>query len=117
MADIYLGRYQGKRVALKKVRLMKNREALRQVCISVISPPLDCAFIKSQAQRQEAIIWRQLKHDNIMPLIGICDNLISGCDLLVSPWMENGDLPTFIKSTEAKGGAIDGKDFVGAICN
>lgn len=31
MADIFLGKYQGKKVALKKVRLMYNREALRQV--------------------------------------------------------------------------------------
>lgn len=47
-----------------------------------------------------------------MPLIGICDNLIPGCDLLVSPWMENGDLATFIKSVEAAGGMIDGQEFV-----
>jgi hypothetical protein len=68
-----------------------------------------------QASREEAIIWRQLKHEHVMPLIGTCEKLMSGFELLVSPWMENGDLPTFIKSIEQGGGHVDGEQFVSLV--
>ncbi|EJD00108.1 kinase-like protein, partial [Fomitiporia mediterranea MF3/22] len=58
------------------------------------------------------IIWRQLRHRNVLPFIGVCDNLMTEVNLLVSPWMDNGDLSTFMKKYEEGGRYVDGIDFV-----
>ncbi|KAG7097312.1 hypothetical protein E1B28_004673 [Marasmius oreades] len=47
---------------------------------------------------REAIVWRQLKHPNLLPFLGVYhldDNRHQFC--LVSPWMENGNLVQFTK--------------------
>ncbi|KAF9260166.1 kinase-like protein, partial [Marasmius fiardii PR-910] len=49
---------------------------------------------------QEGIIWRQLNHPNILPFIGIYYLGTEQKQLcLVSPWMEQGNLVQFLKST------------------
>ncbi|KAL0570476.1 Rho guanine nucleotide exchange factor [Marasmius crinis-equi] len=48
---------------------------------------------------QETLVWRQLDHKNIVPFIGAYlfnEEPKEFC--LVSPWMENGNLPHFIKN-------------------
>ncbi|KAE9397241.1 kinase-like protein, partial [Gymnopus androsaceus JB14] len=40
----------------------------------------------------EAFIWRQLKHPNILPLLGINAEIFSPSFCLISPWMENKDI-------------------------
>ncbi|KAK1222921.1 hypothetical protein PQX77_014198 [Marasmius sp. AFHP31] len=49
---------------------------------------------------QEAIVWRQLDHPNLLPFLGIYhmdDDMKRVC--LVSPWMERGNLVQFMKDT------------------
>ena len=43
---------------------------------------------------QEAIMWRRLKHPNIVPLLGVT---ITPKFQLVSDWMSGGDLPEHLK--------------------
>ncbi|KAL0571395.1 Rho guanine nucleotide exchange factor [Marasmius crinis-equi] len=48
---------------------------------------------------RETLIWRQLNHENILPFRGAYlfnEEPKEFC--LVSPWMENGNLPNFIKN-------------------
>ncbi|KAK7027431.1 hypothetical protein VNI00_015267 [Paramarasmius palmivorus] len=48
---------------------------------------------------REAIIWRQLRHPNVLPCLGLYyldDTQQRIC--LVSPWMENGNLVEYIQS-------------------
>ncbi|KIK53331.1 hypothetical protein GYMLUDRAFT_111058, partial [Collybiopsis luxurians FD-317 M1] len=45
----------------------------------------------------EALIWRQLCHPNILPLLGVNMDLFSPSFCLISPWMENRDIITFLK--------------------
>lgn len=45
---------------------------------------------------KEAIIWRQLRHPNIMPLCGICQDQFAPQFALVSPWMKNGTLSQYL---------------------
>ncbi|KAK7037712.1 hypothetical protein VNI00_010938 [Paramarasmius palmivorus] len=47
----------------------------------------------------EAIIWRQLKHPNLLPCLGLyyLDNT-RGRICLVSPWLENGNLAQFLRN-------------------
>ncbi|KAK1227626.1 Rho guanine nucleotide exchange factor [Marasmius sp. AFHP31] len=49
---------------------------------------------------QEAIVWRQLDHPNLLPFLGIYymdDSMKRLC--LVSPWMERGNLVQFMKDS------------------
>jgi hypothetical protein len=45
-------------------------------------------------------VWRQLRHTNILPFIGLNKDIFPEDPLpaLVSPWMENGSLRDYIKS-------------------
>ncbi|KAF9259831.1 hypothetical protein L218DRAFT_873744, partial [Marasmius fiardii PR-910] len=52
---------------------------------------------------REAVVWRQLKHPNILPLMGI--HYLSGVRdqfCLVSPWMERGNLVQFLTATPSE---------------
>ncbi|KIK54725.1 hypothetical protein GYMLUDRAFT_176737, partial [Collybiopsis luxurians FD-317 M1] len=45
----------------------------------------------------EALVWRQLKHPNILPLLGVNTDLFSPSFCLISPWMENRDIITYLR--------------------
>ena len=46
----------------------------------------------------EAVLWKQLKHPNVLPFLGVfLDTSERPC--LVSPWMENGNLTRYVGST------------------
>ncbi|KAF9260003.1 kinase-like protein [Marasmius fiardii PR-910] len=52
---------------------------------------------------QEAIIWRQLNHQNLLPFMGIYYLDSEQEQLcLVSPWMERGNLVEYLKNTSAE---------------
>ncbi|EPQ57113.1 kinase-like protein [Gloeophyllum trabeum ATCC 11539] len=51
--------------------------------------------------RREAIIWRQLHHRNILPLIGVCETSPDWAGTgpgLVSPWCDKGSLTVYIRN-------------------
>ncbi|KAE9404358.1 kinase-like protein [Gymnopus androsaceus JB14] len=83
-ADIYRGTMGQRCVCLKVLRLVmeqdeETRDKIRK------------EFCK------EALIWRQLKHPNILPLLGVNAELFSPSFCLISPWMENKDIITYLK--------------------
>jgi Protein tyrosine and serine/threonine kinase len=43
----------------------------------------------------EALIWRQLQHENVLPFLGCCTDAFSPRYALVSPWMENGNMLSY----------------------
>ncbi|KAF5386369.1 hypothetical protein D9757_006625 [Collybiopsis confluens] len=45
----------------------------------------------------EALLWRQLKHHNILPLLGVNTALFRHSFCLVSPWMKNGNIISYLK--------------------
>ncbi|KAE9397481.1 kinase-like protein [Gymnopus androsaceus JB14] len=40
----------------------------------------------------EALLWRQLKHQNVHPLLGVSTSLFAPSFCFISPWMQNGDI-------------------------
>ncbi|KAJ7210651.1 kinase-like domain-containing protein [Mycena rebaudengoi] len=83
-SDIYRGSYGGKTVALKHIRTNDRGSELRR--------------LRSEFCR-EALIWQQLEHPNILPMIGIDhESFPSLC--MVSPWMKHG---TVLKYLEGHG--------------
>ncbi|KAE9404369.1 kinase-like protein [Gymnopus androsaceus JB14] len=84
-ADIYRGTMGKRSVCLKVLRLhMEQHEKTRD--------KIRKEFCK------EALIWRQLKHPNILPLLGVNAELFSPSFCLISPWMENKDIITYLKN-------------------
>ncbi|KAK1216068.1 hypothetical protein PQX77_021299 [Marasmius sp. AFHP31] len=51
---------------------------------------------------REAIVWRQLKHPNVLPFHGIYYSESESQFCLVSPWMENGNLLQYLKATRTE---------------
>ncbi|KAF9003200.1 kinase-like protein, partial [Hymenopellis radicata] len=45
---------------------------------------------------QEALIWRQLCHKNILPFYGVSEDIFASGLCLISPWMENGNIHDFL---------------------
>ncbi|KAJ7229243.1 kinase-like domain-containing protein [Mycena rebaudengoi] len=70
--DIYQASYAGKTVALKLVRTFHGQETRLKFC-------------------REALVWQDLQHPYILPLIGIDRESFPATSLcMVSPWMEHG---------------------------
>ncbi|KAF9464908.1 kinase-like domain-containing protein [Collybia nuda] len=78
-ADVYRGTHEGRVVCLKAIRLSKPSQVkyfYKRLC-------------------PEAILLGQLKHQNVLPLYGICE---LGQQLsLVSPWAEHGDINSYLE--------------------
>ena len=58
----------------------------------------DVCWLHWQEYTREAILWKQLKHRNVLPFLGLYyldKNKRRLC--LVSPWMENGNLVQYLK--------------------
>ena len=49
-----------------------------------------------QSFKREVLLWKQLDHENILPLFGI--TLIDGVPCTVAEWMENGTMNVYLKS-------------------
>ncbi|KAG6819479.1 hypothetical protein H0H93_011447 [Arthromyces matolae] len=79
-ADIYKGEFEGHAVCLKVIRIYQDSQL---------------EHVLKQFSR-EVILWGQLSHDNVLPMYGLYRFKKRLC--LVSPWMDNGDVATYLKS-------------------
>ncbi|KAJ7186086.1 kinase-like domain-containing protein [Mycena filopes] len=78
--DIWKGRVGGQIVAVKSMRQFQNQDIR--------------ASLKKLGR--EALIWRQLSHPNLLPFLGLYT--YDGRLCLISPWMDNGDLKSFLNN-------------------
>ncbi|KIK63208.1 hypothetical protein GYMLUDRAFT_163508, partial [Collybiopsis luxurians FD-317 M1] len=83
-ADIWRGTLKEKPVCLKVLRLAIEQDEEAR------------AEIRKQFCH-EALVWRQLKHPNILPLLGANVDLFSPSFCLISPWMENRNVISYLK--------------------
>ncbi|KAF9254435.1 kinase-like protein [Marasmius fiardii PR-910] len=78
----------------------KGRIGQQLVCLKVIRA-FEASDVKQVAKdyMSEAIIWRQLNHENLLPFMGIYYLDVEQRQLcLVSPWMEQGNLVQYLKN-------------------
>jgi len=78
-ADIYIGEYEGQKVALKRLRMFQmihesKRKRMRE------------AFY------YESLIWKNLRHQHVLSLLGVADSLFSRSLCMVLPWMPFGHI-------------------------
>jgi len=79
--EVWKGTYEGKLIAVKVLHVYEKSDLVRLL----------------KKFTGEAVIWKQLRHDNILPFQGVYhldDSRSRAC--LVSPWMENGNIRQFL---------------------
>ncbi|KAK0460845.1 kinase-like domain-containing protein, partial [Armillaria novae-zelandiae] len=81
--DIWKGHLHDTEVCLKVLRILPTEEngrerVLREFC-------------------REALLWRQLHHPNILTFLGVNKYLFAPSYCLVSPWMKNGNIMSFLE--------------------
>ncbi|KAF8058979.1 kinase-like domain-containing protein, partial [Lyophyllum atratum] len=84
-ADIYRGRFVAQAVCLKTVRTYKTSRVQLRIK----------RFSAEAILGPNEPLWSQLLHPNILELYGVCR--YSAQDYLVSPWMEYGDIYSFLQ--------------------
>ena len=47
---------------------------------------------------QETLVWRQLRHPNILPFLGVSEELFAPSYCLISPWMINGNIMSYLEA-------------------
>ena len=94
--EVFKGSYQGHLVAANVMELRTDLPGAFAVgSIVLFDPPGDPFSPTTQGFYGEMVIWRQLQHPNIIPLLGVTINS-ERCSL-VSNWMDNGTINEFIK--------------------
>ncbi|KAK6969390.1 kinase-like protein [Favolaschia claudopus] len=78
--DVYCAFYDGKRVALKRIRTFTAE----------LRNPKRMKFCR------EALVWQGLRHPNILPFLGIDRHSFPSSFCMVSPWMKHGTILKFL---------------------
>lgn len=100
-SEIFRGNLQEQRICVKVVRLYREASKKQKnikVCTSILT---STALLKHRykAFMREIVLWGQLDHPNILPFYGVWNlNNIEDKICLVSPWMDNGTLPEYLKA-------------------
>ncbi|ESK96338.1 hypothetical protein Moror_7124 [Moniliophthora roreri MCA 2997] len=83
-SDIWKGAFEERSVCLKVMRIhLEANERKRDRIVA--------AFCR------EALVWTQLNHPNVLPLLGVNTELFQPALCLISPWMSNGDIVTYLE--------------------
>ncbi|KAF7349186.1 Kinase-like protein [Mycena sanguinolenta] len=80
-SDVYLASYQERNVALKRLRTFT----------AYSTPKHTRLFCK------EAMVWQDLRHRFILPLLGIDRSTFAPSFCMVSPWMKNGTVLKYLR--------------------
>ena len=104
-ADIYVAKWKHQDVALKRLRIFDSTQestAIRNVCphTTIIHPSLTDTVVL-QAFNREAIIWRQLDHQFILPFYGIDQQTFANRPCMVSPFVRKGNVMMVIRGMNA----------------
>ncbi|KAK0190045.1 kinase-like domain-containing protein [Armillaria mellea] len=82
-ADIWKGRRHNTQVCLKVLRVFGTEDPQVKVLWDFC---------------QEALMWRQLRHPNVLPLLGVSKDLFTPRYCLISPWMANGNIMSYLRA-------------------
>jgi serine/threonine protein kinase len=90
--DVYEGRLDGSKVRVKCTGVYPREHPQKaKVLLSVF--PCILPLTGSQAFCKQAVVWKRLEHDHIVPLLGVTTNPFQ----LISEWMSGGNLTEHIE--------------------
>ncbi|KAL0563038.1 hypothetical protein V5O48_019040 [Marasmius crinis-equi] len=84
-SDVYRGVWGRQKVCLKVLRVHLEGEKLARERVR-------------REFHKEALLWTRLSHPNLLPCLGVNATLFPEQFCMVSPWMPEGDVITFLKS-------------------
>ncbi|KAJ7107517.1 kinase-like domain-containing protein, partial [Mycena epipterygia] len=100
--DVYQASYQGKTVALKRIRTFTTdatSHRVRLVSIESLNRSLPISKHSNVAAIfREALVWQGLRHPFILPLLGIDRESFPASVCMVSPWLKNGTVLKYLKN-------------------
>ena len=98
-ADVYKATYKGLPVVAKalKTTSIDDFENVHKVNDPSSGQIGELAHALSQRFAKEVVGWKWLRHENILPFVGVTS--IPPPFSMVSAWMENGNIMSFIKVT------------------
>lgn len=103
--DVYKARYDGRFVAVKAMRsLQQQGDVNRKINKSqrvrspyfVVVSDFEGQTNPSQIFSREAIFWKWISHQNLVPFLGVNEILFNRL-ALISEWMEHGGILQFVK--------------------
>ena len=97
---VWKGTFQGQQVAVKFLGPYATSNASQHVKVSfsIFLQRFVPKLIFFQKIFQETLIWRQLRHINVLPFLCLHHPEKDSSRLgLVSPWMQNGNLQEFLR--------------------
>ena len=106
--DVWKGEIDGQLVCLKVVKAYFTSDVQQLLKVRVLLPSTRRGMytdylLRMQDYMREAIVWQQLRHPNLLPFLGMYYLESTGDRLaLVSPWMDRGNLPQYLKATPRK---------------
>ncbi|KAK0204824.1 kinase-like domain-containing protein [Desarmillaria ectypa] len=85
--------------------IWKGRMGNMLICIKVLRTFIDNG-IEERARViknfcHEALVWRNLKHPNVLPFLGVSTEPFAPSFCLISPWMQNGNIMSFLATNPA----------------
>ena len=97
-ADVWKGSYYGREVAVKVMRTYTESDLQKIIGVSCWLCYRDVGGSPSPAQRfcKEVVIWRTLRHPNVLPLLGVM--MTEDRFAMISEWMNNGNVSDFVKA-------------------
>ena len=102
LADLRSGRYRGRTVAIKTLRVTARDDFVR---IRKVRTGVDSRGVVSTVPLQqfckEVVLWSTLSHQNILKLVGVQDDARRRQFSIVSEWMLNGNIMDFIENNHA----------------
>ena len=101
-ARFYTAILDGHQVMLKALNLPGEGEdpQLQAVCDHFLSVFPNWSTFDQDLYR-ETVIWRHLRHENILPFLGVC--VMESEWRLVAPYMSNGDLRKYLRDSNRIG--------------
>jgi serine/threonine protein kinase len=95
-SDVWKGSYQGQQVAIKVIRTYTTGDLAK---VKKVSPDLlnfvHYGLNRHQRFYKEVLVWKQLRHPNVLPFQGVATSLFPFC--MVSHWMANGNIVEYIE--------------------
>lgn len=87
--DVFQAKYFGRPVALKRLRTFRTTIASEEKSLR-------------QGLLNEALVWQGLRHEFVLPFLGITDTVFSNMPCIVSPWMTKGTIRQVIDDMKSQ---------------